>query len=354
MTNSWLLVPTFVMLTGCGHSPTSPATNASQPAPAQPAPAITSIRVDGPTQVAPGSTADYTATAQFSDGTSRDITATALWSPTPDRTWFPLRFNGPGKAIASDRGEVVVSAAAENKVGSLNVLILEPGTFKLSGVVSEAGGRTLTDATVQVVAGTGMGLTSSTARGTYALYGVAGAIRVRASADGFSSQIHEVGVDGQNTTHGFALAPLQAPADVSGRWTMTIVASPACGSNTPDFAKNRDYHVELGQRGTGLRITFTDPTLTVYSPDSMEGTVFGSHVGLVFPGDTGYERWSLPNIFDRLSPTEQFGFDGAVEASVIGSQMIGRLSGDLTYWQTNLFDPAWYCRATDHPVVFRR
>jgi hypothetical protein len=312
------------------------------------------VRVNGPTEVAPGTTVAYTAIAQYSDGASRDVTATALWSPTPDRTWFPLRFTSPGKATASDRGEVLVSAAMENKVGSLNVLVLEPGTFKLSGVVSEAGGRTLTAATVQVVAGTGEGLTSSTARGTYALYGVAGAIRLRASAEGFSSQIHEVAVNGENTTHGFALAPLQAPADVSGVWTMTIVASPACGSDMPDFAKNRDYHVELVQRGTGLRITFTDPTLTVYDPESMEGTVLGSRVGLVFPGDTGYDRWSLPNIFDRLSPTEQFGFDGTVEASVIGSQIIGKLSGDLTYWQTNLFDPAWYCRATDHPVVLRR
>jgi hypothetical protein len=146
----------------------------------------------------------------------KDVTATALWSPTPNRTWLPLRFTSSGEATASSRGEVLVAAAVENKVGSLTVFVLEPGTFKLSGVLSEAGKKTLTDATVEVLTGTGQGLTSSTAQGRYALYGVGGAIRLRWSARGFSPEIHEVLVSGESISHDFALPPLRAPANVSG------------------------------------------------------------------------------------------------------------------------------------------
>ena len=121
----------------------------------------------------------------------------------------------------------------------------------------------------------------------------------------------------------------------------------------PDIAKKREYHVDLVQHGTGVRITFTDSTLTVYNPQLIEATVFASRVAMAFPGDTGYDGWSSPDIYERLSPTQQFGFDGTVSANVTGSQIIGKLSGDLTYWQSHLFDPAWYCRAKDHSVVFR-
>ena len=51
----------------------------------------------------------------------------------------------------------------------MNVLVLEPGTFKLSGVVSDSSGGMISGVTVEVLSGTGKGLKATTdSHGQYA------------------------------------------------------------------------------------------------------------------------------------------------------------------------------------------
>ena len=67
-----------------------------------------------------------------------------------------------------------------------------------------------------------------------------------------------------------------------------------------------------------------------------------------------YGEWSSPDLYDHLSATETFGFDGSVDGTVTGSEIRGTMNGDLVYWNAPTYGPAWYCRATNHVVILRR
>jgi len=321
------------------------------------------IRVSGPATVAPGETAHYTATAEYSDGSSKDVTAGALWSPTYSETWdpvsragFALSFTSAGVTAAGIRGERNLFALYEGMRGMLNVLVLEPGTFKLSGVVSDSSGGSLDDVTVEVLSGTGKGLKATTNNiGQYVLYGVAGPVQLRTSANGFHAEMRDVVVTGNGGSEPFALTPVESPADVSGTWTMTVRSSLRCRAGLPDIAQGRTYEVRLIQQGTTLQWKISSPTLEK-NRDASSGfgnTVLGSRVRLDFPGDTDEGEYTSPDLYDRISPTELFGFTGSAEGTVTGSEIRLALNGSLTYWiERGVF--FWYCRTTDHTVTLRR
>jgi len=342
----------LIIAWACSRTPSAPSPVAGAKAPG--GPTVTGVRVSGPSRVAPGETASFTATATYSDGSSKDVTASASWSPPGDRTWQPIYFTGAGTALGANRGEIDVSASQDGKYGSLHVLVLENGTFKLSGVVAESSGRLVSSVAIDVVAGTGAGLHATTdSLGRYALYGVAGQIQLRVSAEGFAPQTHDLVVTADETATPFALEPKEAPADVSGTWTMTLTPSPSCPPGLPDIARGRTYQIQFVQQGTGLKLAITSPTLKVFNAGEDSGTVFGSQVQFTFIGDTDYGDWSSTDLIDQLSPTQSLGFDGTVRGTAGGSELRGSLSGDIVYWEVPSYAPQWYCRATDHVVTLR-
>jgi hypothetical protein len=127
-----VFVLAITAISGCDRSPAAPSATGGTPSSS--VPIVSRVRIDGPTLVAPGESPRYAAIAEYSDRSAKDVTATALWFP--NATSFPIHFTSPGIAAPAQRGEALVVANA-GTVGRLNVLVLEPGTFKLSGVVSE-------------------------------------------------------------------------------------------------------------------------------------------------------------------------------------------------------------------------
>ena len=353
--SSCVVLVTLAWACGGGNgSPTSPS--ASQGT-------LLGIRVSGPASVAPGEIAHYTATAEYSDGSSKDVTAGALWSPVYSETWdpvsragFALSFTSPGVTAAGIRGERNLFALYEGTRGMLNVLVLEPGTFKLSGVVTDSSGGSLDDVTVEVLSGTGKGLKTTTNNiGQFGLYGVAGPVQLQTSADGFHAEKRDVVVTGNEGSEPFALFPVETPADISGTWTMTVRSSPRCRPGLPDIAQGRTYEVRLTQQGTTLQWKISSPTLEK-NRDASSGfgnTVLGSRVRIEFPGDTDEGEYTSPDLYDRLSPTELFGFTGSAEGTMTGSEIRLALNGSLLYWvERGGF--VWYCRTTDHSITLRR
>ena len=351
----------MMLASACDHrngTPTSPSSQVT----------LVSVRMSGPTSVAPGETAHYTATAEYSDGSSKDVTADAGWSPQYNafdnpiaRAEFAVLFTGPGVAVGNSRGERNIYVRYEGKTGILNVLVLEPGTFKLSGVVSDTSGGTLAGVTVEVLSGTGKGLKATTGhQGEYGLYGVAGPVHLRTSAEGFTAELRDVVVSGNDRTEPFALSPVETPADVSGTWTMTVTPSPKCRPGLPDVAQGRTYQYQLIQRGTNIEGRISSPTVKMSNPNEIFGlgTVLGSRVRLVFGGDTDEGDYTSPTLYDQLSQTETFGFSGFADGTVKGSEIRAVLNGDLVYDNTNIprtgFFPRWYCRTTDHVVTLWR
>src|SRR4029453_2791661 len=56
-------------------------------------PPVNGLTPTGPTQVAPGETARFTATARYTDGSTKDVTAGTTWSAFPAGV---LRLTSPG------------------------------------------------------------------------------------------------------------------------------------------------------------------------------------------------------------------------------------------------------------------
>ena len=330
----------------CDRSPAAPSSAAEQPV------ILSRVRIDGPTLVAPGESPRYAAIAEYSDGSSKDVTATALWFP--NSTSFPIHFTSPGIAAPAERGEALVVANA-GTVGRLSVLVLEPGTFKLSGVVSEEGVGVLFGATVEVLSGVGQGLKATSDAKGYGLYGVSGPVRLRASAEGFTPQVHDVVVTGNDATQAFALTTAETTPDVSGLWTMTVSPSPGCRPGLPEIARSRTYNVELIQQATRLEVRISSPTLRQIPTPQHSGTVLGSRLRFVFVGDsdTG-EGWTYPDLIDYFSETEKFGFTGIAQGTLNGSEIRATMDGDLVYWVAPTLNATWFCRTTDHTVIFRR
>ena len=343
------IVLAVTAISGCDRSPAGPSPGGGAP---PSVPTVSRLRIDGPTSVAPGESPQYKAIAEYSDGSSKDVTATASW--LPNATSFPIHFTSPGAAAPAQRGEVTIVTNASGTIARLNVLVLEPGTFKLSGPVSEAGVGALFGATVEVLSGNGRGLQATSDSHGYALYGVSGPVRLRASADGFAPQVHDVVVTDNGATESFVLTPTDATSDVSGAWTMTVSPSPACRAGLPDIARGRTYLLELIEHATRLQVKISSPTLQLYNPDEHSGTILGSRMRIQFVGDTNYGEWSTPDLYDHLSATETFGFDGSVDGTVTGSEIRATMNGDLVYWNGPTFGPAWWCRATNHVVILRR
>jgi hypothetical protein len=149
------------------------------------------IVVTGPSTIAPGALAQFRAVMTFDDGTTVDVSGGAAWRSSSTS----LAIAAGGGATAADPGEAIVLASVE--VGPeppnhqqltsapVHVLILEPGTHRLTGTVS-AGGLPVVGALIQVAAGVGQGLQAITsATGTYAIYGIAADVTIRVSAAGF-------------------------------------------------------------------------------------------------------------------------------------------------------------------------
>ena len=295
----------------------------------------------------------YAATAQYSDGSSEDVTSRAVWW-----TVYPsiLRSDGAGVFSAGKPGEAHVHGALGQKLHFFNVLVLPPGTFKLQGAVTESGGNRLDGAFIEIVSGTGTGARAETRNGSYTLYGAGGIVRLRAFADGFTSDIRDVDVTSHEMHESFVLTRVTPPANLSGLWTMTLSASAAC-RDVPERALPRTYRAEVAQQDLQLKVAISSPTLRgVFT--NLPGSVLGWQVRFSIHGDTTYidPVWTSPSFVDVVSDTETFGFMGDVGGMLHGAEIRAQLSGDLLYWDARRpsFAPNWLCTADDHVVTLRR
>jgi hypothetical protein len=234
----------LVTLTFAGCNKDSP----SAPAPAQGVTRLARVELAGPTSISPGGQAQFRALAHFVDGTQRDVTAEATWS-SADSAIVSIASTGVASA-SEQRGETDLRVAFSQMMGTLHVLVLPPGTFKLWGRVLDAGVG-VSDAVVEVIDGSGNTLTTSSGtglsastRGAYVLYGVSGRTRIRVTKDMFHPYVQDIDVT-RNWFHDVNLVLVSAPWNPSGRYTLTIAAAPECRSSLPEEVWQRTYNVEI-------------------------------------------------------------------------------------------------------------
>ena len=350
-----------IQASACGQhgTPTTPTPAALA------SPAVTTIRIDGPATIAPGATARFTATGRHADGTSEDVTTAALWlvysvPPLLQPAASVLQIVGPGTARAGTRGEVAVLAKLPSAISDpFDVLVLEPGTFKVSGTVTAQGGDPITTAAIDILSGTGTGLSTTTnLDGRYALYGAAGVVELRASANGFEPQTHRIAAT-DSIADDFGLKPLVTPIDVSGAWTVTLSASPSCRGSLPEVARDRAFEATITQQSSSLRIVLTSATSNCRCSSSNPGRILGPAFSFTINAQTpdfAPPTFLVPCLVDSLTPTESLGIYGTVSGTVTGSQIQATLDGSLDYYRSAepVGVPPTQCSAHDHVMTFRR
>jgi hypothetical protein len=351
------------LFTGCGKSPTTPSpSTTTKPA------GIVSLRISGPTSIAPRgrgtSTGQFSVTATLVDGSIADVTATTSWNTS---AFAVLHATGrSGEFQVEGRGEATITATVGGTSASFTVLVLETGTFKVSGAVTDLASREPIDRVqVRIESGTGKGLSAySDKAGRYALYGAAGPIELTAYTEGFSILVHVLVVN-DTATDDFVLAPSGPSAGVSGLWTLSISASPSCRDRLPEVARDRQYDASINQQSARIDMTLFGPTIETWSGkvgvpkgvfDEIPGTIIGDMLSFTIVGDTDYGDFSSVDFLDHLSPTQSLGITASARGTVTGSEIRTLMNGDIEYWpsSTPAGRPAVVCRANDHVAVLRR
>lgn len=290
---------------------------------------VTRIAITGPARIAPGATEQFTATADFSDGTTSDVTSRANWSAFPTTI---LQSLGSGRFRGVAAGEASMFVSLSPRGSSLQILVLPPDTFKLSGTIRDTSG-TLENILVEVVSGTGTGLKTKTdSGGRYALYGVAGSIQLRASGPGYDTQEAAVAVS-TNATRDFSLTTSGQSSNVAGNWTLALKTSSACSATWPQVAREREIPTTISQQGTRLTFAFGGSTVRQgFSFGTNSGRVASNAFQLILYYDDYYGTYGL---LDRPTPTDWVGIYGTAEGTVTSSTSItGGFAGTFDYYAT--------------------
>lgn len=344
-------------LAACTESSRPP----TQPGPASAGPQLASLTLEGPSSIAPGTTARYTVTARDTDGRTADVTSEALWASSASEV---VSITSPGVVAALARGDARVNVHYRHLGSQKDVVVLPDGTYRLIGQVTEADTASVPISGVHVEAASGTGETLSTMTGDdgrYGLYGVAGLVDIRFSKDGYRVGETELIVE-THTARNVELALERPRAEVAGSYLLTITAAAGCRDKFSEDLRSRRYGVTLTQTGALLEARLSGATFATSRAgrgDHFQGRVepdglsfrLTSHVYQYY----GYAQY--PDLAERVTnPTGFLIIDGAAHLRQEGSRFEGRLQGAYQFFQ---WDPAWGGTATieckgDHEFVLQR
>jgi hypothetical protein len=343
----------------CDDGPTRPSPPATPAPPGAPV-TILSLVISGPDTIAPGTTAQFTATALQSDGSPRNVTNEANWRSDDEAV---LSISPTGVATGRDRGESTIQASLGGRTATKGDVIVVPvGTFRLRGIVGESGSaRTLYRARVEVTAGIGQGLAVTANGGGYRLHGVAGDIELRISADGYQELRTRV----QVTKHddlSFNLAPTGPRANVTGTYTLTVAVAPECRAALPPEAATRSFQAVVDSSGTDnltVRLEnarFLKASSRTFNRFAGFSNPNGASFYLTGPDDFYYTSYGS-DVLEQLSDTTLFTMSGYAVTTVSSRGLSGTLAGLIEVVQGTTpgrLQRIASCRSSSHEFVLTR
>jgi len=334
-------------LAACDNQGPTPPTPPLSPS--SPPRVTTGVRIEGPASIAPGASAQCRLIASFDDGTTGDVASQATWTTSNASvlTVFP-----GGMVRGTSRGESALSARYSNRTTHVYVLVLEDGTYRVTGRVTESGGG-LSGARVEVVAGTGAGLTATTGSGgSYALYGLAGTVQIEVVLDGFEKETRTIVVGG-HTTADLVLRPTVTPTDLSGGWRLTLSASSGCDPAVFGDA-TRSYSATIAQTGTALQVELRAPALVTASV-RLNGLVIDRRATVFLPSDDFYYATygiRYYALLEMLAPDRFLALEGTARGERTGAAVTGTLDGEFALYRSGDANGArnrqFSCRRNDH------
>jgi hypothetical protein len=326
---------------------------------------VTVVRVEivAPTSIAPGATAQLTARAVKSDGSVEEVTREAQWSSTNTRVLSVHT----GVVTARSRGEANINARYQSHTGSALVMVLPEHTFRLDGRFTD-GGFPLPGVRVEVISGTGEGQVAVTSdSGAYALYGVAGQVKLQAKREGYRNQIQDLEVS-DNRTLNLEMEVDGERLNLAGTYTLEIEAG-RCITNAalPAEAASRTYAAVIEQQGPRLnvRLSGADFIVTDGRGDHFAGLMVDQENlrleidGAIQTTSSWYYYYYFvesADLVERLSPSSTFMAAGTVEADASASAISGLLSGWIVLARDAVppFEATVHCRSNDHRFEMRR
>jgi hypothetical protein len=217
----------------------------------------------------------------------------------------------------------------------VHVLVLDPGTYRVSGTVTESG-LPFPGVNVTVANGKRAGLQAhTTSEGTYVLYGLAGSTELMVSEEGLRPATRSIVVSDHQMGVDFTLQPLPGYDSLAGGWRLTVQASPSCGSELPPEATIRTFATTITQRGPQLSYELASPDRVILNdyPMTGHGGVSGASVSLYLQVDM---QNSPPRyvLLDRLDARRFLGIAGSGQGQRTSNTVVGTLSGDISAYRS--------------------
>jgi hypothetical protein len=255
--------------------------------------------------------------------------------------------------------------AFSNVTSTREVIVVPRGTYRVVGLVTEAGGPPgpVIGATVAVTAGLGAGLVTTTGEdGRYRLYGVAGDVEVRITKDGYWPHAQQYRIADHEMLNA-QLELLNPRRDVSGTYALTIAAAEACRAELPEELRQRNYTAVLTMPGNQLDVQLRNAT---FAGPGGRGGRFGGRAEptqLLFvlspfqPDSYAYYGLFFGDVVERLTDSTHLVVSGHARAPESGSGFSGTLNGSITvFWGGLRSFPsvAAECRSAAHRFALQR
>jgi hypothetical protein len=359
-----VVVVSLLSAAGCGNrtQPSPPPSTTTPPVTSTP-PRLVGVRIDGPELVEPGSKTQYRAIAQMSDNTTQDYTQGASWRVTWSGSGPVAAISATGLLTANKAGEIQIQAQVPGFLASQNLLLLPAGTFRLTGMVSEAG-LPLSEARVTVVSGTGTGLNALTDYyGTYRLYGVAGSVQVEVSKPGYDALVRQTIVS-ENALLDFSdVRQAGGIGSYAGTYTLTFKVAPNCWEDRvfggsvskafPPDMRERRYTATVKQDGIQLSVSLSNASFVngLGMPNSFSGRIEPGRVTFNLGRDYNYYFADL-NFLELASEDTAFSFYGVTRITPDRGQLVSSFSGTAALIPVKALTGTWIfgnaCNSASH------
>jgi len=299
----------------------------------------------GPGTLAPGQSAQYTASARLSDGTVQTAAEAGVRWVSQNETM--LRIDASGLVTALEKlGDTAVFAFVGNPaVGNefrtaKPITVVPEGTYRLVGEVTEAESPSLGIPGARVEVTPGGLVTSTDGGGTYKLYGVPPDAHIRVTAEGYLPHERSVRLTG-HATEDVSLTLSGQRLTIDGPYTLAIDAVNAC-SNVTVASQHRSYEAVVTQTGPEVSVALTEPRFKVN--EIGRGNRFaGRVVGAVaeFTLDTfnpdvyrNFGATSYPNVAERLPDGRFLVVSGTAVVTASGRSLSGNFNGAFSEWSS--------------------
>ena len=354
----------------CGGSTTTTQPSPPTPAASPTGATLTDLRVDGPASVPPGGSAQYTATATYSDGSSRNVTADAKWTSTNDSV---LSVTPAGGMTTHVTGFADVVATLGTRSHSREVVVVPEGRYLVKAFASEDQVTAMIyGVRVEVVSGPAAGLAATTDwDGLALLVGVPTDAQLRFTKDGYDPAVQSVHVSNNWAEVRVQMLSSAARPSLPGGYQLTISSAPcADGTVLPEQVRTRVYGARIWNAGARVMVELDAANFALqFCPICGEtrGNRFTGQAEVLdarftledYAAPFDWNAGVYPNVVERLPDGRLLVIAGHAIVAPTGSGFAGTLDGSIAVFDslnigTDTSLPAAFCQSTNHQFILRK